>query len=296
MLSRPIFRFRPIATAIVGASLSLAMPAVAQEAAERAGPPEGIPTETIFDGDWASLGIGVAYSPSYDGSNDYVLSPAPLIQGSVGGIDINARPAGLAVDFIGDKPTGASFDAGFAFRVRSNRASRIKDDVVKLAGELDTAIEVGPTFGVSIPGLLNPFDSLSAAVDVRWDVAGAHKGMVVDPSVTYFTPISRGAAVSLSLNAEYTTDDYADYYYSVNAQQNAGSGLALYQADGGFNKVGANLLFAFDLDGDITNGGFAAVFIGGYSRMIGDAKRTPYTSVRGSADQLFSAVGLGYAF
>ncbi|WP_114521742.1 MipA/OmpV family protein [Altererythrobacter sp. ZODW24] len=291
----------PIAVAFVGASIILAAPAAAQETAEdvtseRRGPPEGMSTETVFDGDWASIGIGVAYSPSYDGSDDYVLSPAPLIQGSVGGIDINARPAGLAVDFIGDSATGASFDAGLAFRIRSNRASRIKDDVVKLAGELDTAIEVGPTVGASIPRVLNPFDSLSAAVDVRWDVAGAHGGMVVDPSITYFTPLSRGMAASLSLSAEYATDDYADYYFSVDAQQSADSGLAEYQADGGFNKVGANLLFAVDLDGDITNGGFAAVLIGGYSRLIGDAKRTPYTSERGSADQLFSAFGIGYAF
>lgn len=296
-----MFHRHPIAAAIAGASVFLAVPATAQETspqadAPRAGPPEGIPTETVFDGDWASIGLGLAYGPSYDGSDDYNLSPAPLIQGSVGGIDINARPAGLAIDFIGDSPTGPSFDGGLSFRVRSNRANRIKDDVVKLAGELDTAIEVGPTVGVSIPRLLNPFDSLSATVDVRWDVAGAHKGMVVDPSITYFTPLSRGMAASLSISAEYTTDDYADYYYSVNAQQSADSGLALYQADGGFNKVGANLLFAVDLDGDITNGGFAAVLIGGYSRMVGDAKRTPYTSERGSADQLFSAFGIGYAF
>jgi outer membrane scaffolding protein for murein synthesis (MipA/OmpV family) len=36
--------------------------------------------------------------------------------------------------------------------------------------------------------------------------------------------------------------------------------------------------------------------IGGYSRMLGDAKRSPYTSIRGSADQWFAAVGIGYTF
>ncbi len=287
------------AISIVPIVVALSVPASAQDSEtlpDLPEQPEEADQGTVFDGNWISVGVGVAYGPSYDGSDDYVLSPAPLIQGSYGGIDINGRPAGLAVDFIGDSESGPSFDAGITFRIRNNRANRIKDDIVELAGELDTAIEVGPTVGVSIPGLLNPYDSLSAAVDVRWDVAGAHSGMVVDPSITYFTPVSRGAAVSLSLSAEYANDDYADYYYSVDVQQSADSGLTLYQADGGFNKVGANLLFAFDLDGDITNGGLAAVLIGGYSRMIGDAKRTPYTSERGSADQFFSAVGLGYTF
>ena len=30
--------------------------------------------------------------------------------------------------------------------------------------------------------------------------------------------------------------------------------------------------------------------------MLNDAKNTPYTSIRGSADQWFGAVGIGYTF
>lgn len=287
-----------IRLAIVGiAATILPAPLLAQEAAsdtisrEEMGP-------SVFDDAWVSIGIGAVYSPSYDGSDDYVLSPIPIVQGSYGGVDINPRPAGLALDFVPDKRGETAFSAGIAVRMNRNRADQIEDPVVELYGELDTAIEVGPTVGVKFPALLNPFDSLSINADVLWDVAGAHKGMTINPSVTYFTPLSRGVAVSLSLSAGHVDDDYADYYYSVPALATVppADALPVFEADGGFDSASVNLLLGIDLDGDVTNGGLAAIFLGGYSKMLGDAKRTPFTSVRGSDDQFMLALGLGYTF
>ena len=256
------------------------------------------PEETVFDGDFLSVGVGAGYGPSYTGSDDYVVFPLPIVQASVGGIDIDPRPAGIAVDFVPDAETGPSFNAGIAAKLNRDRASQIEDPTVELLGELDTAVEVGPTAGVSLPGVLNPYDSLSFTVDAVWDIAGAHDGMTVNPSVTYFTPLSRGVGASLSLSTTYVDDDYADYYYSVSPAQSVTTGgvLPAYQADGGFENVGVNVLLAVDLNGDITDGGFSVVGIGGYSRLLGDAKNTPFTSVVGSADQWLIGAGIGYTF
>lgn len=253
---------------------------------------------SVFDGDWISIGAGAVYSPSYDGSDDYVISPLPIVQGSLGGVSINPRPGGVALDFIPDADGNVAFSAGVAARIRRNRASRIKDPVVEQYGELDTAIEVGPTVGVSFPGVLNPYDSLSVNVDMLWDVAGAHKGMTISPAVTYFTPLSRAAAISFSLGASRVDDDYADYYYSVPAVTGLApeDTLPPFQATGGFDKAGATLLAAFDLDGNLADGGLSVIALGGYSRMLGDGKRTPFTSIRGNADQWMAALGLGYTF
>ena len=273
-------------------------PAAAQDAGEPGVTSEGVPDDTVFDGDFLSIGVGAGYGPSYTGSDDYVVFPLPIVQASVGGIDINPRPAGIAVDFVPDSGDGPDFSAGVVAKLNRDRASQIEDPTVELLGELDTAIEVGPTVGVSLPGVLNPFDSLSFTVDAVWDVAGAHDGMTVSPSVTYFTPLSRGIAASLSLSTTYVDDDYADYYYTVSPAQSVVTGgvLPAYQADGGFESVGANILLAADLDGDITNGGLSIVGIAGYSRLLGDAKRTPLTSVVGSADQFLVGAGIGYTF
>lgn len=293
---------------IVGtALLATGAPLLAQDPGNEPRTPESpmlpaentVPERTVFDGDWVTIGAGAALGASYDGSDDYVVSPLPFFQGRLGGVAINPRAAGLALDFIPDVAGKTAFSLGVAGRVNRNRADQIADDVVRDYGELDTAIEVGPTVGVSFPALLNPFDSLSLSADVLWDVAGAHEGRTISPSITYFTPVSRGAAVSLTLSARHVDDDYAEYYYSVPVAPVTvapADALPVFAAEGGFDKAGATVLVGLDFDGDITNGGFAGFAIGGYSRMLGDGKDTPYTAIRGSADQWFLGAGIGYTF
>lgn len=278
---------------LLAPALLLTAPVAAQQVEE----PPPIEGSTIFDGDFVTLGLGAAYVPSYDGSDDYVFSPLPVVQGSLGGIDFSPRGPGLAVDLIPDEP-GARVDLilGPVGRLRLDRVRQIEDPVVERLGELDTAVELGAAAGVQVNRLLNPFDSLTVQADLRYDVAGAHSGRVVQPTVTYFTPVSRGAAVSLSLSAENVDDDYARYYYSVGPLGAAASGLPLFAADGGWKSLGATVLAGFDLDGDLTNGGVGLFAIGGYSSMLEDAKRSPLTSIRGDADQWFGGLGVGYTF
>jgi len=272
------------------------MAAVAQTGPDPDTLPEPVEEGSALDGDWIQLGVGVAYGADYDGSDDYKAFPLPLIQGSVGGIGIQPRPAGVALDFVQDGDSRVSYSLGPVLRVRTSRTGDIEDPVVAAAGELDTAIEVGPTAGISYSGVLHPYDSISAGVDVRWDVAGAHEGRTISPSITYFTPLSRGAAVSLALSAEHADDKFNSYYFSVTPGQALASGLPVYDAESGFNKVGATLISGFDLDGDLTNGGLAIFAIGGYSRIIGDAADSPFVAQRGSADQWMAGAGVGYTF
>ena len=258
---------------------------------------DGPPAETVFDGDFITVGIGAGYAPSYEGSDDYVFFPQPVVSGSLAGIAITPRPGGVALDFLPDGDDAkVGFSLGPVARLRSNRDSNIEDPVVRRLGKLDTAVEVGANAGVTFYDLVTGFDSLTVSSDVKWDVAGAHKGMTINPSISYFTPVSRGAAINLSVGAEHVDDDYADYYFSVSPAGSVASGLPAFQAEGGWNSIGTFLLVAVDFDGDLTNGGLAGFFTGGYSRLLGDAKRTPLTSIRGDADQWLAGAGLAYTF
>lgn len=290
---------RRYASLLACAPLLAAAPALAQDVDEPSGPPIDI-ENTAFSGDFVSVGVGAALNPSYSGSDDYVITVLPILQASFSGISVNPRAGGVTVDFVPDPDSGVGLDLGIAARLRSNRASQIEDEVVLLYGELDRAVEVGPHIGITIPQVLHPYDSLSISTDVMFDVAGAHGGMVVAPSISYSSPLSRGVFANLSISAEWADEDFQDYNFAVRDTDYIGPGaapLAQYDPDGGsFNSAGITLLLGVDLDGDITNGGLGLVIIAGYSRVLGDAADTPFTTVRGSRDQLLGAVGIGYTF
>jgi outer membrane scaffolding protein for murein synthesis (MipA/OmpV family) len=254
----------------------------------------------VFDETWATIGIGAGLVPSYSGSDDYIFFPLPLIVGRVGGVGISPNGPGFNLDLLSQGPSrGApetTFSFGPSFRFRNDRADQIEDEVVELAEELDVAIEVGVNGGVSIPGVLSAYDRLGINAQVRWDVLGAHDGMLFEPGVTYLTPVNPGIAVQLAVNAQFVDDDFADYYYTVTFADAAATGLAEFTADGGLHSLGTLAIVTVDLDGNILNGGFNVYALGGYSRLIGDAADTPFTADRGSANQFIGGLGVGYTF
>jgi outer membrane scaffolding protein for murein synthesis (MipA/OmpV family) len=253
--------------------------------------------KSVLDDTYITVGVGGLYGPSYEGSNNMTASAVPLIQGSVRGVSISPRPSGVALDFI---PDGHDAKIGFILGpvagYSRNRAHNIKDPVVIAAGRLKSAIDVGVTAGVVGYKLLNPYDSLTLSADVKWNVNSASKGMTVIPSLTYTTPVSRAMLVSLGVNAKHVDSDYADYYYDVSASQSLASGLPVYSARGGWATVGATLLAAYDLDGNLLNGGFALIGLASYNKLLNDAKNTPYTSLRGSDNQWTVGGGVAYTF
>lgn len=280
---------------VLPASVALCASAFAQD---REAPAAERPNRSVFAGDWMTVGLGMGFSPSYEGSDQYDLFPAPLIQGSVEGIDFGARGPGLYVDLIADGNSGKNvqFLAGPLVRFRMDRHNDIKDPVVRLLGEADVAIEVGATAGVSFSKILHPFDSVSVSTDIQWDVAGAHKGRIISPSVSYATPLSMAIFTSFSLSATHVDGSYADTYFSINQAGSIASGLPVFDAKDGWKSYGASLLSAVDLSGNARDGGWGIYAFVNYSRLINDAARSPVTSLRGDANQWFMAGGVSYTF
>ena len=242
--------------------------------------------------------MGAGYPPSYEGSDDYNIGPAPLIQGSVSGFEFGARGPGLYVDLVrdSDSKSNIKFAAGPQILARLDRNGRIKDDVVEALGKRDVAIELGFTAGVSFEKLVNPFDRLTISLDAGWDVTGAHDGNIIRPSVSYSTPLSRALFANLSLSASRVDDNYAATYYSVDSASSNASGLPIFAADGGWKDAGAFMVLGYDLSGNALDGGFGLFALGSYNRLLGDAKRTPITSIRGDANQWFVGGGVAYTF
>jgi outer membrane scaffolding protein for murein synthesis (MipA/OmpV family) len=274
---------------------------VAEQPAAPAGAPPFPFARPVFDETWATIGLGVGMVPSYAGSDDYIAFPLPLIVGRVGGVGISPNGPGFVLDLNSPKPSfaprkGARVSFGPAFRFRNDRNNRISDEVVARAGKLDAAFEVGGNIAVAFPNVVKPFDQLSLGVQTRWDVLGAHGGMIIEPQISYRAPVGRSFAIQVQASAEFIDDSFADYYFTVNPAQALATGLPQFRADGGLNRVGTVAILTYDLDRNPINGGWALTGVGGVSRMIGDGADTPYTSVRGSATQFIAGLGVAFTF
>jgi outer membrane scaffolding protein for murein synthesis (MipA/OmpV family) len=268
------------------AALCLGGPALAQASDEPAD--DG--------GDNFTIGVGALYVPSYEGSDDYVVSPAGFLRGRVSGFSFYTRGTSLFVDIVRNDP-GSPVDVEFGptANLRLDRTSRIKDPQVRALGEIDTAIEVGAYAGFTRNGVFHQYDFASARLAVTHDVTNTHDSLVVTPSLEYATPLSRSTLIGASVSADHVRGGYARTYFGVTPTGAAASGLSAYTLDGGFKSATGTLLLTQSLSGDLRRG-LALFALGGYSRLLGDFKRSPIVRDAGDADQWLVSGGISYTF
>lgn len=250
------------------------------------------------DADRLVVGVGGAYVPSYDGSDDYSFTPAAMLQGRVSNFVFFTRGTTVFLDAFPDRNDGGwDIELGPVVNLRLDRNSGIKDSRVKALGKVDEAWEVGGWAGIAKTGVLaNAYDNFSLRVSYLADVGDSHESYIVTPSIEYGTPISATAYAGVSLSADYVGRGFGRTYYGVTPAGAAASGLPAYTLSGsGFRNVRASAFVMKSLTGDLAHG----LSIGGgvsYGRMLGKYKDSPIVSVAGDADQWMGAVGLAYIF
>ena len=252
--------------------------------------------EEIANKDIVTAAVGGAIVPDYEGSDDYRIIPAAAIRGKVGGISFTTRGSYLYVDVV---PGNAKvdFDVGPIVGARFNSRRHVDDNVVKLLSNRKTAIEVGGFAGVSFHGLTNPYDSLGVRLDVLHDIGSAHESTTFSPNLEFSTPVSRTTYVGANVGAEFVSNKFADYYFSITPADSLRTGgvLAPLNASGGLKNWKAGLLINQSVTGDLLHG-FSIFGLGQYSRLTGDFRRSPIVSQRGSANQWIGALGLAYTW
>lgn len=244
--------------------------------------------------DTITAGLGVAWIPDYEGSDEYKMIPAVFARGRLAGFNFFTRGAYLYVDAIRGNG-GMDFNLGPIIGVRMNRSGDVKDAAVDKLPELDAAIEAGAFAGVTWHGLTNPYDSLSLRVDVLTDVSGAHKSTLVTPTIDFGTPLSKTLYVGASASLEWAGGGYADYYYSITPLEGAIAGLPAYDADGGLKHWRLGLVANQSITGDLT-GGFSIFGAVDYTHLLGDFADSPIVDDRGSASQWLGALGVAYTW
>lgn len=271
-----------------------ALPAAAQDAPP---PPRIDVAQADTNSDTLTIGAGAVFMPTYQGSDDYVLTPVVAARGQYKGVSFFTRGAQLFVDVVPSPPgPGWSFELGPVLAADLNRTGRIGDARVKALGKRKLALEAGGYAGITRTGVItSDYDTLSFRVSYIHDVGAVHRSYIVTPTIDYATPLSKSVLVGLTLSADYAGAGYADTYYSVDAPGSLRSGLPVFAARKGWQDFTVGALAGFSLSGDLRHG--AVLVLGaGYSRMQNDFAASPVTRIAGSPDQFYGAVGLGYTF
>ena len=297
MNSNACFAFLAPALSCVAAT-----PAVAQEVASSSdelaiSPDKRSVDPDNLDRDTVTIGVGGVYMPSYEGSNDYVLTPAGAMRGKVHGFKFFTRGTQLYVDAIPD-PSGPSWDLqlGPVVSLNLNRTSNLVDPRIIALGTRKLALEVGGYAGIRKTGVItSDHDFVSLRVAYVHDVSGVNNSYVITPSIDYGTPLSRKIYVGVSVSADYAGTGYARTYFDVDAAGSLASGLPEFTGRAGWRDVVVGVLGGYAVTGDLTHG-LGLFVLASYSRLQNDFAASPVTSIAGSPDQLIGAIGLGYTF
>jgi MipA family protein len=271
-------------TVLLMASLMAASPASAQDAASDSA------RDTI------TVGVGAAAVPRYEGSDAYRTVPAAAIRGKVSGIAFVTLGTAAFVDLIPSaEGPGTHFSFGPMAHLTLNRSGLkgTRDAQVVALGRIPVALEVGGHAGITRTGLItSDYDSLNFDIAVSHDVTGIHDSLIVTPSITYGTPLSRKTYIGLTASANHVGSGYARTYFGVTPAQSLASGLTVYSPGDGFKDVNLGAFATQSLTGDLRHG-LALFAIGNYSKLLGDFGRAPVVRDRA---QLFGAIGLAYTF
>jgi outer membrane scaffolding protein for murein synthesis (MipA/OmpV family) len=280
--ARANFMKRFLSTPLFGAGLATVVggAALGQEAANN----------DSASRNYLSVGLGAGVGPDYTGSDDYGFGPFPSVEIGYEGFVLRSSGLGVAADLIPSEIV----EFGPIIRQGEGRDKSVKDTKVKLLPKIDSEIEVGVFLGSGIPLEALGMDTKSivaANVEYIHGLKGGHEGSTFAGSLSLVTPVSDQLSFVTSVSTTYIDNKYANAFYGISSDGSAASGLAAYTAKGGFSDVGVSLASSYQWTEAWSIG--ATV---GYTRIIGDAAKSPIVKDRGSVDQYSAGVGLTYTF
>ncbi|UZK66294.1 MipA/OmpV family protein [Sphingomonas sp. M1-B02] len=266
-----------------------AAPAYAQQDAENLSP----------DPDNVRIFVAGAAVPSYVGGKDYKIIPAIQLRGTVAGFNFETVGTATEVDVVRDNGKSIEFQLGPLIGVNLDRTTRLhgrSNARVNALGKRKRAVEIGGYAGVAKTGVAtSAYDVLAFGISWQKDVAGAHRSYIVTPSLEYGTPLSKRTYLDVRFTADIVGDKYAAYYFDVSPAGSVASGLPRFAAKGGLQDIGVVLTGLQSLSGDLRRG-WSLVGMGGYTRLVGDTKRSPIVAIAGSSGQWTGALGVSYVF
>lgn len=233
------------------------------------------------------VAVGAGFGADYEGSDDYEFIPVGMAMVSWQGYNAQLLGPSLKIDVVPSE----NFDFGPTLSYGGGRDDGVEDDKVKLLREIDEALEVGFFAEYTFANSANPRYQVSVGLEAATDVNDGHDGSVFSASLDYECPVFGDLIWSLGTSATYADDNYMEAYFTIDADNTARSGLSRFDAEGGFKDVGLST----SLSQNFAERWNVRAMLE-YTRLLGDAADSPVVKERGSENQLFGCVTIGYAF
>ncbi|NJO34552.1 MAG: MipA/OmpV family protein [Rhodospirillales bacterium] len=233
-----------------------------------------------------TLGLGAAYGPDYEGSDDYAAAPLWNLRASdLYGPETYAQLLGTT--FMSNLLPSPHWRLGVAGLYRFDYDD-VDDDRVQDIKSTDAALLLGPTLGYDFQAGVET--DLVLEVDALYDAAEGNGG-VVTPRLRGKTELAPGLIGEARASTTWGSGDYMGNWFSVNSVDAARSTLDTFDADEGFKDIliGGSLTYRFAESWSLT--GVAA-----YSRLLGDAADSPIIDDQGDANQFSAGALVNYRF
>ena len=235
---------------------------------------------------YVALAVGVV--PDYIGSDDYTAGIAPAGMIKFGNTERYAKliVSELSINLLNSK----NWALGPVVNYRFGRDD-VDDPVIDGMRNIDGTVEVGAFIGWTSIAESDPRQRFAASVSFLNDVGGEHEGYLVSASARYFHPVSRPLTLSAGVTATYGDSDYMQTYFGVNAGNVGSSGQSTFSAGSGIRDIKIPIMAIFSLSPKWHLAGGLV-----YSKLVGDASDSPVTNIRGNDNQIFSGIGVAYAW
>ncbi len=220
------------------------------------------------------LGVGGRIQPEYEGSEDYEVTPLPII--NLGYLNI---PGLLEIGSISPQGGGLSFGPSFNYI-----SARDFDGDTQLNGldDVDATYEAG---------LRVSYEWQHAEVwgATRYAFGGAD-GFVGDLGANAIARPNERLELKIGPVATLASSSYAETYFGVSERQSALTGVEAFDPEGGFKSVGIQAGVRYEFKPDWFLRADA-----GYSKLVGDFASSPIVKA-GDDDQLWFGLGLSRRF
>jgi outer membrane protein len=236
------------------------------------------------------VGLGVNYSPDYEGGDDYEAVLAPFGRynwgsgryASLGGTSGTEKAARVKVNLISKEQSNIwEFGPVLQYRFKRDDVDNNKVDKLK---EVDAAVEAGAYVALNS----GPW---SAGIGFAADVSSEYDGYLIYTKGRYAIQVNDRFSMFLGAHLTWADDNYMNTYFGVTGSESVKSGLSKYKASSGFKDVGFGVTGQYRFN---QQWGLLANL--GYSLMINDAEDSPLVNDVGDENQYSAVVAVTYAF